>query len=630
LFASLLFDRGWLTPENADQPNNRLPPWRFAERFVYLGYSVYLPWKSPRRGLSIASKEMKTSIRSPAKTTTTQAPAKSSSPSTRVAPVGYLAQLAAVADRSSQVSQSRALQELANRSPQVRRLRALQEMANGSPRVQAQLKLRDEINNSPRVQELRVAAIMNHAQPPVTQPRIKEEEIPAQRETTSNRTGLPDRLKSGVESLSGISLDDVKVHYNSDKPAQLNAMAYAQGTDIHVAPGQEKHLPHEAWHIVQQAQGRVQPTMQMKNGVPVNDDQALEQEANVMGGKSLQFGQPKSVMTTIDPTAAGKLQEGDERSGNGTIIQPIWVKKGNEGNVEWVDTTDLSGYTETAESHGPTEDHDGGPIYVIKESGETTTTTTSAMLPTTPPSSTATTSPPTSVPRKLVGFQKVDSLEKLLPLGAKPPRFASAALEFTMNGASVQGNMRIYDFDPYEIDVQYVDKIDTEKSSKVRSFLLKRIPTATRIFEELKYKDSGKYGYLYYPEEEVIIDNVDYKYHITVPWVDIDPAEAIEKKEEAVYWTNLLLKFPTSKDDKSERRVHISAEFPDKKNFHVWVDANGESVRDSRSQPDSPLKGNAADALAGRLKKIINGEKRKMQMGLIKVLKNVFKFDLTT
>lgn len=67
-----------------------------------------------------------------------------------------------------------------------------------------------------------------------------------------NATGLPDHLKSGIESLSGMSMDEVKVHYNSEKPAQLNALAYAQGTDIHVGPGQERHLPHEAWHVVQQ------------------------------------------------------------------------------------------------------------------------------------------------------------------------------------------------------------------------------------------------------------------------------------------------------------------------------------------------------------------------------------------
>jgi hypothetical protein len=105
----------------------------------------------------------------------------------------------------------------------------------------------------------------------------------------TNRTGLPDNLKSGIENLSGHSMDDVKVHYNSDKPAQLNAHAYAQGSDIHLASGQEKHLPHEAWHVIQQKQGRVKPTLQMKGEVNVNDDKGLEKEADVMGAKALQM-----------------------------------------------------------------------------------------------------------------------------------------------------------------------------------------------------------------------------------------------------------------------------------------------------------------------------------------------------
>lgn len=100
-----------------------------------------------------------------------------------------------------------------------------------------------------------------------------------------NKTGLSDNLKDGVETLSGFSMDDVKVHYNSDKPAQLQAHAYAQGADIYLGPGQEKHLHHEAWHVVQQMQGRVEPTMQTKE-VQINDDKGLEREADVMGEKA--------------------------------------------------------------------------------------------------------------------------------------------------------------------------------------------------------------------------------------------------------------------------------------------------------------------------------------------------------
>jgi hypothetical protein len=81
-------------------------------------------------------------------------------------------------------------------------------------------------------------------------------------------------------------MEYVRVHYNSSQPAQLNALAYAQGSDIHLAQGQDRHLPHEAWHVVQQAQGRVRPTIQMAGGLAVNDDAGLEREADVMGAKA--------------------------------------------------------------------------------------------------------------------------------------------------------------------------------------------------------------------------------------------------------------------------------------------------------------------------------------------------------
>ena len=58
-----------------------------------------------------------------------------------------------------------------------------------------------------------------------------------------------------------------------------------QGTDIHIAPGQERHLPHEAWHVAQQMAGRVEPTTEI-GGMPVNDNAALEHEADVMGARA--------------------------------------------------------------------------------------------------------------------------------------------------------------------------------------------------------------------------------------------------------------------------------------------------------------------------------------------------------
>lgn len=171
-----------------------------------------------------------------------------------------VSQTANLADNRHQAAVQQQLKNLANTSPQTLQQKSLAEQFNQSSQVTAQRQ---------------------------QQQLIHQHQLPTQRKP--NNTGLPDNLKSGIESLSGISMDAVNVHYNSAKPAQMNAHAYAQGTDIHVAAGQEKHLPHEAWHVVQQAQGRVRPTKQMKENVAINDDAGLEHEADVMGAKALQL-----------------------------------------------------------------------------------------------------------------------------------------------------------------------------------------------------------------------------------------------------------------------------------------------------------------------------------------------------
>ncbi len=168
--------------------------------------------------------------------------------------------------------------------------RGLAAMLNNSPRVLQQRALGDAVHNSQRMvtQRHEMNALFGGAVQPQGDGAMSAELSPAQREQKPNNTGLPNQLKSGIESLSGMSMDHVEVHYNSDKPAQLQAHAYAQGSEIHLGPGQERHLPHEAWHVVQQAQGRVRPTLQMKAGA-VNDDPLLEKEADMMGGKAARF-----------------------------------------------------------------------------------------------------------------------------------------------------------------------------------------------------------------------------------------------------------------------------------------------------------------------------------------------------
>ena len=114
----------------------------------------------------------------------------------------------------------------------------------------------------------------------------RKESAATKAQSTGDTAGrLPHDLQSGMEQLSGIALDDVRVHRNSTAPSAVGAHAFAQGRDIHLGPAADQHLPHEAWHVVQQAQGRVRPTLQAA-GFDVNDDAALEREADQMGARA--------------------------------------------------------------------------------------------------------------------------------------------------------------------------------------------------------------------------------------------------------------------------------------------------------------------------------------------------------
>ncbi|MGB9179566.1 MAG: hypothetical protein WCB68_10020 [Pyrinomonadaceae bacterium] len=168
----------------------------------------------------------------------------------------------ASATRSSEPNQFSALQERANHRPQALKVAQMQQMLNQSSRTRAPVQMKE------------------------------------------NKTGMPDNLKAGLEHLSGLNLDDTKVEYNSSEPARFEANAITQGKKIYVAPGQEKHLGHEGWHRIQQMQGRVQATTQM-HGTAINDDSALEREADVMGAKaaSLSVSSPVERFSSASPAS---------------------------------------------------------------------------------------------------------------------------------------------------------------------------------------------------------------------------------------------------------------------------------------------------------------------------------------
>ena len=207
------------------------------------------------------------------------------------------------------------------------------------------MQLQNTIGNKSVIQLLQGLVNTSNLQGNIQQIDMhKNQQSTAPIQKKENRTGLPDNLKQGIEQLSGMSMDEVKVHYNSDKPKEVGALAYTEGTDIHVGAGQEKHLSHEAWHVVQQMQGRVIPTKQMKK-IAINDDPKLEAEANEMGKKALEIKSDATVNQISHQLLKSdrQMQKDTPRKVSCGVAQRLIAKEGYDytrlyAPKQWMDT----------------------------------------------------------------------------------------------------------------------------------------------------------------------------------------------------------------------------------------------------------------------------------------------------
>ncbi len=141
--------------------------------------------------------------------------------------------------------------------------------------------------------------------------------------------GMRDKIASHFGDIQG-----VKVHYNSSMPGLVDAEAYTRGDDIFLGPGQERHLPHELGHVVQQRRGSV-PTTERLAGMAANTDPALEHEADVLGrqfqgvlpdtgmGDTMAYGPVSTAAPTVSATVQMAGHKGVMIFGNGKIMKRI-------------------------------------------------------------------------------------------------------------------------------------------------------------------------------------------------------------------------------------------------------------------------------------------------------------------
>ena len=160
-------------------------------------------------------------------------------------------------------SQPAAISHIEDNRPESLQMKALQELANASSQVAG----------------MKTVQTMAHQYAAPQLPVQEKSEPPLSPEG---------KLIRATQEISQSPLAP-KIVYNSPEPEKINAHAFTQGDTIHVGRGQEKHLPHELGHVVQQAiPDYVRPTMQF-NGVNINDNLALESEADTLGERIVEM-----------------------------------------------------------------------------------------------------------------------------------------------------------------------------------------------------------------------------------------------------------------------------------------------------------------------------------------------------
>ncbi|MGB8955748.1 MAG: DUF4157 domain-containing protein [Tumebacillaceae bacterium] len=187
-------------------------------------------------------------------------------------------------------------------------LKAAQRMGGGPEEEELQLKANPaQRMGGPEEEELQLKAdpaqrmggseeeeLQMKADPAQRNVAPDEEELqmkaaaPVQRKS-GGANKMPEHVQSKMETAFHTDFSDVNIHVGS-QATDVGALAYAQGNDIHFAQGKfdpesrsgQELLGHELAHVVQQRAGRVQPTTEA-NGLPINDDPKLEQEADNLG-----------------------------------------------------------------------------------------------------------------------------------------------------------------------------------------------------------------------------------------------------------------------------------------------------------------------------------------------------------
>jgi len=150
--------------------------------------------------------------------------------------------------------------------------------------------------------------------------------------------GLPPAVQAKMENAFDFKFGGVRIH-EGNQAQSMGALAYTQGADVHFAPGQydpgstrgQELIGHELAHVVQQSEGRVAATTQLK-GAGLNEDSALEREADDWGAHAAR-GEPTGRTGGGEARGGGPIQRFKDFAATG--------QQDSKKHIHWANPTAL-------------------------------------------------------------------------------------------------------------------------------------------------------------------------------------------------------------------------------------------------------------------------------------------------
>ncbi len=123
---------------------------------------------------------------------------------------------------------------------------------------------------------------------------------------------LPEEVQTKMENSFSQDFSNVNIHKDSSSAQDIHAKAYAQGNDIHFAPGEydpsskagHELIGHELTHVVQQKQGKVNSSTINRKSLAITQETEFEKEADEAGklaseGKNVEISLQAPVSTQM-------------------------------------------------------------------------------------------------------------------------------------------------------------------------------------------------------------------------------------------------------------------------------------------------------------------------------------------